>query len=160
MSTRRKLARPGLSYFDANSGRLVTETAEVLDMKAKIRASWPNLDVAFDDVDKKFIVIQHCEDGVERCFMVRDYCDDRLMMDIAKADPTNRNYVDPEKAVDDHNASVERQRDRELEDISGDFGERFIHALRKDGFMNHETITRRRRKPELARRAIRVGKRP
>lgn len=157
---RRKLARPGLSYFDANAGRMVTESAEVLDMKARIRSCWPNLDVAFDAVDGVFTVVQKCEDGMERCFMTRPYCDERLMMDIAKADPTNRNYVDPEKSVDDHNASVERQRDRELEDISGEFGERFVHALRKDGFMNHESITRRRRRPELARRAIRAGKRP
>lgn len=158
---KRELARPGLSYFDANLGRLVTETAEVLDMKARIKASWPDLEVAYDHIDKVYVVIQKCEDGVERLALQRPYCDDRLIVDLAKADPTHRAYVDPEKAVDDHNASIERDRDRELEDLSGDFGERFIHALKKDGFMNHEEITgvKSPRSRKLARRAINAGQR-
>lgn len=157
---RRQLARPGLSYFDANLGRLVTESAEVLDMKAKIRERWPFLDVAHDTHDQVFTVVQTCEDGVQRCFMTRPYCDDRLLMDIAKADPTNRNYVDPEESVDKHNAQVERDQDREMEEIAGDFGERLIHALKQDGYMDHEDIYGAKPKPDEARRAINVGERP
>lgn len=138
--SRRRLARPGLSYFDANSGRLVTESAELLDMKAKIRERWPDLDIFFDHEDRVFVVVQKCEDGVERLALQRPYCDDRLLMDIAKADPTNRNYVDAEKAVDDHNASVERDQDRQLEEIAGEAGERLAHAFKKDGLLDHEDI--------------------
>lgn len=158
---KRQLARPGLSYFDANSGRLITETAEVLDMKARIKTRWPELSIAYDSVDKVYVVVQKCEDGVERLALQRPYCDERLMTDLAKADPTSSYFIDPEKAVDDHNASIEKDRDRELEDLAGDFGERFLHALKKDGFMNHEEITgvKSKRSQNMARRAINVGQR-
>jgi hypothetical protein len=154
--SRRRLARPGLSYIEANSGRLVTESAELIEMKGRIRERWPNLDVVFDHEDRQFLVIQKLEDGSEHMFLCRPYCDERLMMDIAKADPTNRNYVDPIDAVDKHNESIERDRDRELEEVAGDFGERFIHALKKDGFYDHEDITGVKPKTgPLADRAIR-----
>lgn len=161
---RRRLARPGLSYVDANAGRLVTETAELLDMKAEIRKRWPNLSVYFDDHTQEFVVVQKImEDGceVERAFMNRPYCGTQLLEDIAKADPTSPYFVDPEKAVDDHNAQVERERDRELAEISGEFGERLQHALKKDGFMDHEDIYggRRVKRRGLGKRAINAGQR-
>lgn len=153
---RRRLARPGLSYVDANSGRLITESAEVLDMKAQIRARWPDLDISFDTYDRLYCVTQRCEDHVERLVMTRPYCDARLIADIAKCDPTNPNYVDPLEAVDKHNESIEREQERQLEEISGDFGERLIHALKKDGFYDHEDISGVKRKPQSLRdRAIR-----
>lgn len=156
--SKRRLARPGLSYIEANSGRLVTESAQLLDMKGRIRERWPELDVVFDHEDHKFLVIQTMPDGSEHMFMSRSYCDERLIVDIAKCDPTNRHFIDPAEAVDKHNESIERERDRELEELSGDFGERFIHALKKDGFYDHEDITGVRPKSgALAQRAIRRG---
>lgn len=139
MPSRRQLARPGLTYLEANSGRLITETAEILDLKAEIRSRWPNLDVYFDQEERLFIVTQTV-DGLEKFVMSRPYCNDKLLMDIAKCDPANPNYVDPIEAVDAHNAKIERAQEYELEQISGDFGERLIHALKKDGFYNHEDI--------------------
>lgn len=157
--SKRRLARPGLSYIEANSGRLVTESAQLLEMKAQIRERWPSLDVVFDHVDQKFLVIQKMEDGSEHMFMARPYCDNRLIGDIAKCDPTSHHFVDPIEAVDKHNESIERERDRELEEISGDFGERFMHALKKDGFYDHEDITGVKPKSgALAQRAIRRGR--
>lgn len=135
----RQLARPGLSYLEANSGRLVTETAELLDMKAQIRSRWPSLDVYFDHYERKFIVTQMC-DGVEKFVLSRPYCGDRILADIAKCDPSNPSYRDPIEEVDKYNEKVERERDRELEEIAGDFGERFLHALKKDGLLDHEDI--------------------
>jgi hypothetical protein len=162
--SRRRLARPGLSYFEANSGRLITETAEVLDAKAEIRKRWPNLDVYFDHETNEYVVVQKItEQGVEveRAFLNRPYCGQRLMDEITKADPTSSHFVDPEQAVDDHNAKVERERDRELEEISGEFGERLQHALKKDGFMDHEDIYggRRVKRRGLRKQAINVGQR-
>lgn len=145
---RRRLARPGLSYIDANSGRLVTESAELLDMKQRIRERWPNLYVTFDHVDRKYLVIQECEDGIERLALMRPYCDDRLLADIAKADPTHRAYIDPEEAIDKHNAQIERDRDWELEQIAGDAGERLAHAFKKDGLHDHENIYGPKPKPD------------
>lgn len=153
---RRRLAQAGLSYYDANAGRLIRETPQLLDMKARIRERWPTLDIFFDTHDNVFIVTQHCEDGVDRLALQRPYCDDRLIQDLHKADPTGPNFVDPIKAIDEHNAQVERERDHELAEASGDFGERLIHALKKDGFFDHEDITGVRRKPENLRdKAIR-----
>ena len=157
--SKRRLARPGLSYFDINSGRLVTQSAELMEMKRRIRERWPDLDVAFDHVDRKFLVIQRCQDGVERLFMTRTYCDERLIADIAKCDPANPMYIDPEQAVDDHNAQLERAREQELEDIAGDFGERLIHALKADGYMDHEDVYGGRVKPKAVRdRSVRAAR--
>lgn len=152
---RRRLARPGLSYYDANAGRLITETSDLLDMKARIRARWPNLDIFFDREDRVFVVIQHCEDGVDRLALQRPYCDDRLMEDLVKADPTSPHFVDPIKAVDDHNDAIERQQEHELSEVAGDVGERLIHAFKKDGLYDHEDIGARRKPTALRDRAIR-----
>jgi len=161
---RRRLARPGLTYVEANSGRLVTETAELLDAKAEIRERWPDLDVYFDHFERVFVVVQKVwspehQCHIERAFMSRPYCGDKLIEDIIKADPTSSHFVDPEKAVDDHNAKIERDREREVEDIAGDFGERLIHALKKDGYMDHEDISGVPVRPELAQRALRDSRR-
>lgn len=157
---RRQLARPGLSYYDANEGRLVTETAELVDLKGRIRERWPSLNIYFDKHQNEFVVTQlSVVDGVERFVLSRPYCDDRILVDISKTDPDHRNYVDPEKSIDDHNASVERERDREIEEIAGDAGEKLIHALKKDGFYNHESIDLKP-KPHLAQRSINAGRRP
>ena len=153
--SRRNIARPGLSYFDANQGRLITEHPEVLEMKARIRERWPSLNVYFDHVQEEFVVTQ-IHEGVEKFVLARPYCDERLAYDISKTDPDHRNFIDPLKAVDDHNASVERDRDRKLADDVGDFGERFIHALKKDGFYDHEHISHRG-KPNLRKRAVNAG---
>lgn len=161
---RRRLARPGLTYFEANSGRLVTETAELLDAKAMIRERWPNLDVYFDHYERMFVVVQKVWDPetqchIERAFMTRPYCGDKLFEEIEKANPESPYFVDPEDAIDKHNAGVERDRDREVEDIAGDFGERLIHALKKDGFMDHENIFGAPARPQLAQRALRDSRR-
>jgi hypothetical protein len=160
--SRRQLARPGLSYFDANSGRLVTESAELLDVKAEIRKRWPSLDCYFDTEEQVFVVTQKVnEDGtdVEKFVLSRPYCGDKILEDIEKANPESPYFVDPEVAVDKHNEKVEAERDAELADKTGDFGERFIHALKKDGFYNHENIERVGR-PHLRKKAINAGIRP
>jgi hypothetical protein len=127
-------------------------------MKGQIRERWPDLDVVFDHEDNKFLVIQKMEDGSEHLALARPYCDQRLLADIAKADPTSPYFIDPIKAVDDHNAMVEREQERELEEIAGDAGERLAHAFKKDGLINHEDISGVKPKSgELARRAIRRG---
>lgn len=159
--SRRQLARPGLSYIEANSGRLVTETAEVLDVKAEIRSRWPSLDCYFDTEERKFVVTQKVpEEGtlVEKFVLSRPYCGDRLLEDIEKANPESRHFVDPIEAVDKHNAEVEAKQDAEFADKVGDFGERLIHGLRKDGFYNHENLERRGN-PQLRKRAINAGQR-
>jgi len=129
-------------------------------MKAQIRTRWPGLDIYFDKHQNEFVVTQvSLVDGIERFVLARPYCDERILLDISKTDPDHRNYVDPEVSIDKHNAQVEREQDREIEEIAGDAGEKLIHALKKDGFYNHESIDRLP-KPHLAKRAINAGKRP
>src|SRR5437868_15121319 len=64
---RRRPAGLGLSYFDANRNRLVTETAAVSDIKREIEACWPDtLSVFFDTWQEEWIVVEHCKDGIDR----------------------------------------------------------------------------------------------
>ena len=136
----KELARPGLSYVDAQSGRIVEIQGDVLDVKTQIRERWPNINVYWDNQEKQWIFTQICEDGTERLFMKRKELDSRCVEAVAAADPSSRTYEDPIDAIDKHNAEVERDRDRRFENQMGDVGERFLHALRKDGVMDHPDI--------------------
>lgn len=133
---KRKLARPGLSYFDANLDRLVEVSGEVLDIKNEIRARWPSVNMWYDTFDEVWVLTVTLEDNTERLFMQRKELPPReeLMLQIAKADPTHRLYEDPIEAVDRDNAQIEREHERRFSDQMGDAGERLLSALRKDGF--------------------------
>ena len=62
----RKPAQQGLSYFDANQHRLVTIESDVLGIKQKIMDTWPGwFDVYFDDWGERWVIVQHCKDGVD-----------------------------------------------------------------------------------------------
>src|SRR5205809_79621 len=62
---KRRPAQPGLSYYDANVGRLVTEGPDVCDFKTRIRERWPELSCYYDVIQKEWIVVGKDIHGVE-----------------------------------------------------------------------------------------------
>lgn len=135
---RRHLAKKGLSYVDANRGRVVTVEDDVLGIKAKIEDEFPELYVCIDyeggpNGDPTFLVVERCQDGVDRLGIERAYLDDRLLDDIRRADTHRRGQEDPVALLDAYNEMIEKEKEREFADRIGDVGERLVHAFAKDG---------------------------
>lgn len=132
---KRNPARPGLSYVDANKGRLVTYAQDVLGYKNLIEETWPELECAFDDVDEQWVVFEHCKDGVDRLYFTTESLNEQTLERIRKGDqyrcdPSYDAYEAMEKAQD----AWEEELDNQLDEKLGEAHERFLHALRKDGF--------------------------
>lgn len=130
---RRRQAQVGLSYVDANSGRVVSIESDVFDIKHRIEERWPELEVYYDKDQMEFLVIEHCEDGVDRLACARPYLDERLIKDLEAADSMVKGQEDPLTMVDALNDAIEKRRDYEFSELMGDIGERMMHALKKDG---------------------------
>lgn len=131
--SRRQQARVGLSYVDANHGRVVSIEQDVLDIQRQIMERWPELEVYFDKDQLEYIVIEHCKDGVDRLACARPYLDQRLLTDLENADSHRAGQEDPLDMVDALNDEIERRRDQEFSDRIGDAGERLLFAMRQDG---------------------------
>lgn len=158
--SRRAIAKPGQSYLEVNKHRVIQVAPDVLDIKTRIETQWPNLEVHYDQIDETWLIIQTWVDekgekNESLALEAKELCEDTIRR-VAEADPTHRAYVDPIEHVDKHNAQIERDRERKFEDEIGDFGEHFIHALRKDGVYNHDNIEggKRKKRARAARRAI------
>jgi hypothetical protein len=136
--SRRRPSKPGLSYFEANRGRLVTIEEDVLGIKAEIERRWPTLEVYldkehFENGDPAYIVVEKCTDGVERLVGEYPTLDRRVIERLEAADNHIRGQEDPLAIVDAYNAQVEREHERKFEDAIGAANERLIWALQKDG---------------------------
>jgi hypothetical protein len=132
--------QPDVSFVEANRGRLVTMEHDVLDIRRTIEETWPELRVFFDEVEEKWVVVENCGDGRQRLATKADVLDHRLLRLLQDIDSHKPGH-DREKRLESWNDRIERQRDQELEEHLAEFAERFKHALRKDGFFNHEHIS-------------------
>lgn len=150
---KRALAKKGLSYVDANRGRVVTIEDDVLGIKAQIEERWPNLYVVIDydggaNGDPTFCVVERCADGVDRLGLERPYLDERLIRDLEAADTWRSGQEDPFALIEAHNAKMEAEEEARFADLIGDVGERLAHAFVKDGFDGSVRRTFISNKPE------------
>lgn len=133
----RRLATPGLSYVDANAGRVVTFTDDVLGIKAEILGRWPEItDVLFDTDINKWLIIQTERDGTQSLLFETEYLDGRVIERIERADRSSGRNEDILDEVDKHNDELERDRERRFEDKINDAGERLMFALIQDGLVH------------------------
>lgn len=138
-TTKRQLARPGLSYVQANNGRLVTYSEDVLGIKRRIEDRWPDeLSVVFDDVDEVWCVIEHCRDGVDRLVFDTPCLNESAYQRLERAFERTPDQMLAE--IDRHNKAVEQEMDRKFEDRMGDAAERLWWALRKDGVTHYPKV--------------------
>src|SRR3954454_10277414 len=117
MKTRVAAPPKGLSYADANAGRVVTIEDDVLGIKREIEERWPELHV-YIDKDKcppTFIVAQDTGDG-ERLAFERPYLDRRLVETIEEADKFRLAGGDPMDLIEAHNAKVDKERQEAFDD--------------------------------------------
>ena len=139
MSRRVAVARNGLTYADVNRHCIVEVSGEVLEYKRAIEERWPGIIMVDFDKDRlKFVVTQRNVKGEWSLLFETDRLNDATIERIARAE--GRGGDELLKEIDSHNAAIERDRERKFEDQIGDFGERFMHALKMDGFRDHEDI--------------------
>lgn len=151
-------ARPGLTYFDANMGRLVTEGPDVCDYKSRIRADWPELDCYYDVVQEEWIVTQKDQKGQET-FILADQDLARAYKRLQRA----RNDAPGAMTATQLNEWLEREQDKLREkdmegfrEVARDAAERLMVAFRKDGILDHENIYGPKPKKHLHQRDVRI----
>lgn len=126
----------------AEGGRFITLGPDVLGKKAEIEERWPELKCIFDGVDLEWSILETCADGKIRLALGQTFkrLDDRVIRRLARADDHGTAQIDLITAVDTHNALIDRENERKLEEIAGDAAERLHHAFRKDGLYDHDDI--------------------
>lgn len=146
----------GLTYFDANTGRLTTEGPDVTNVKARLRELDPNLNAHFDIVDEVWCItwfdhkknqdtlVLTCGDLEQGWDAIQRARNDRP--GALTGDQLATKLEKEQEAEEDKNMSQFRQ-------IAGDASERLYHALQKDGFFDHEDIYGTKPKKSLSAKA-------
>ena len=139
MGTNRVTARNGLSYYDANRHCLVEVSGEVTAYKEEAKRRWPDLiDVWFDKDRLKHVVTVRDGVGNESLLFESEGFGPREISRIQEAE-----NISPEQLIKDiHEANERRHKeiDDEFSNKIGDAGERLLHALKKDGVLDHPDI--------------------
>ena len=146
----------GLTYYDANMGRMVTEGPDVCDYKSRLRELDSSLSAYYDQEQKEWIVTCWNEKLSQDEFILSDpdlavayerTCRARNdRPDALTGDELATKFEKEQKAVEEENMDKFRE-------IAGDCAERLTHALGKDGFFDHENIYGPKVKPGLSARA-------
>ncbi len=138
MSRRIVPQQAGLSYVDVNKGRITTEGPDVLDLKRQIRELWNGtLEAYFDWEQREWIIVENRLDGVQDLVTTckPHQFNDRLLDRLREA--ANTTTVEAMNYVDAFNEKREAELDKEFYEITGDAGERLMHAFKKDGLYDH-----------------------
>lgn len=145
----------GLTYIDAN-GHLTTEGPDVCDIKSRLRELDPDLSAYYDELQGEWIItwfdrkrnqdtlILTCGDLTQGWEAVQKARNDRpgaLTGDQMATKLEKEQEADEEKEM------------QKFRDIAADAGERMVHALKKDGFHDHEDIYGPSAKPALSSKA-------
>lgn len=134
---KRQPARPGLSYFDANRHRLITETVDVTNIKREIESRWPGvLSVFFDTEDERWVVVEHCRDGVDRFVLATKALSQRILDKLQREDEAAHVQPDLNRKFELEDIQVEREKEHNLSEATGEGGEKLFHALKKDGVIH------------------------
>lgn len=128
-----------MTYVDANPGRLVTIDEDVMDIKRRIEELWPGRIEVYFDKDNfanghpAFIISENCDDGVERLVCELPTLNEDVIRRLQAADTTVRGQEDFNAINEAYNDAIEKEREYKFEEAIGEAGERFLHALGKDG---------------------------
>lgn len=149
----------GLTYFDANMGRLVEEGPDVCDYKSRLRAIDPALDAYYDTEQLEWIVTCWNPKTNQQELVLTD-------PDLALAyEKTLRARNDRPGALTGDELATKFEKEQQAEEeknldkfrnIAGAAAERLTHALSKDGFFDHENIYGPKEKPALSARAASI----
>lgn len=143
MSSGRIIPVGGLTYLDANTGRLTTEGPDVCDVKSKLREIDPDLSATFDLVQEEWLIswFDHKKNQdtlILTCGDLSEGYDAILRARNDRPGALTGNQM-ADKLEKEQEAEEEKNM-KAFRDIAGDAAERLQVALRKDGFFDHEDI--------------------
>jgi|SRR5262245_20501702 len=133
MMARRNTAAPGLTYVQANGGRVEKYTldAEVLRAHRNIERDYPRLTCLWDKDQHEHIIVETCSDGVERlAYAGRTFHEDlvRAFLERGRSDKVDI-FDEMEKA----NAEWEAEQDYKIGQKVQAAGEKLAFAFAQDG---------------------------
>lgn len=126
----RQPARAGLSYLDANRGRLITEGPDVLGIKDEIHSRWPGvIECYFDTEALVWVLVEKCRDGAERLIFTRQILSSAVIDDLQKIDEAAHRQPDLAVKVEKESDQAEADKEKALSEAIGEPLERLEHAL-------------------------------
>ena len=138
---RRNPSRPGLSYFDANSHRLVTEGPDVLEVKREIESRWPGvIEAYFDTFEERWVLVEKCKDGIDRFIMATKALDQSVVQKLQRIDAAAHEQEDLNRKFEADDARAEKEREDRITESIGDPAERLFSALKKDGVIHAPSV--------------------
>jgi len=128
---KRQPARGGLSYFDANRGRLITEGPDVLSIKDEIHARWPGvLECYFDTCELEWVIVEKCQDGAERLVMTTKALGPHVLDKLQRIDAAAHAQGDIADKLEKESDKAERDKDHAFSETIGEPLERLEHSLK------------------------------
>lgn len=140
---KRNPSRPGLSYLDANKGRLITEGPDVLEIKHEIASRWPGvIEAIFDVEDEVWLIIEHCTDGTDRLAMPpRKRLDMSVIRKLQRIDQASHPQGEEiNRQLEREDELADQAKDHALSEAIGDGAERLYWAMKKDGITERPEV--------------------
>lgn len=128
---KRKVPAPGLSYIDANPGRIVSFESDVLGYKSVIEGRWPALKVLWDNESMEWLVTQIDREGTQSLVFATKILGEHTLERLGDADNAKS---DPFEDIENWNAKMEAAQEKRNADRIHEVGEKLAWAIRKDEF--------------------------
>lgn len=132
---KRSVPSPGLSYVDANRGRLCTFTSDVLGYKETIQAMWPELQVVWDHENEEWAIIETDKLGAQSLVFATKSLGQHTVERLQRAQNCNSDALEE---IESWNARLEREREQKATEALHEVGEKLAWAIRKDEFNGPE----------------------
>ena len=146
----------GLSYYDVNIGRVVTEGPDVCGYKNRLRELDPTLNAYYDPVQEEWIVTFWDDVKKQDTWILSDEDLARAYERVCRARNDRPGALTGDELAtkfEKEQEAVEEENMRNFREIAGDAAERLTHALEKDGFFDHEDIYGPKPNPYLSAKA-------
>jgi hypothetical protein len=140
---KRQPSRPGLSYLDANAGRLVTHESDVLGIKEQIESRWKGvLEVYFDTHQEEWVIVEHCRDGIDRHVLSTKRLGQWVIDKLERIDQAvhSQDIAALDHKYDLEDRQAEKEHEHRITEATGEGAEKLYFALRKDGVINRPSV--------------------
>lgn len=147
----------GLSRYE--DGQLITDGPDVANYKVRLKELDPTLEAYYDRVQLEWIVTALDHTRNERYYVLADEDLARAYTRVEKArndrpGALTGNQLDDKLAREQ---AIAKDEDMQVfRDIGSELGERLLHALKKDGILDHDNIYGPKPKRNLSRRDVRI----
>lgn len=132
---KRTVPSPGLSYVDANRGRLCTFTQDVLGYKDMIPAMWPDLQCVWDKDNEEWVIIEKDKHGTESLVFATKTLGQSTIDRLERAQNCNSDAL---KEIDSWNEKVEKEAEDRVFEKFNEASVKLAWAIRKDEFNGPE----------------------